>query len=194
MSNKDLRLLLPSPQGEGPGVRAMQSHPTQVGQVIQSSILIVGFGSSLRSDDWVGRRVVEAIARNPPPGVSTLCVHQLTPELACSIASVSLAIFVDAYPADPAASVQTIALEPRSPQPYNSHISEPRSLLFLAEQLYGHCPPAWWILVPGVNFALGDRLSETAQQGVVEAIDVVAKAIETHQREKQNLIRDRSSG
>ena len=46
-----------------------------------SPILVIGYGSQLRSDDAVGPRVVEAVADLQLEGVQTLIRHQLTPEL-----------------------------------------------------------------------------------------------------------------
>ena len=60
------------------------------------TILVIGYGNDLRSDDAVGQKVANAIAAWKLPQVTSLCVHQLTPELASFLATAELAIFIDA--------------------------------------------------------------------------------------------------
>jgi hydrogenase maturation protease len=60
------------------------------------SILVIGYGNSLRSDDEAGCRVADLVASWELPYVRSLTVHQLTPELAEPIAQSELTIFVDA--------------------------------------------------------------------------------------------------
>jgi hydrogenase maturation protease len=144
----------------------------------QPSVLIIGYGNDLRSDDGVGRRVAEAMSQNPSPEVRTLSVHQLTPELAEPLAAADLAIFVDAYPVETDAPVEVIELVPSGTEQMTSHGSSPQNLLAIAQQLYGRCPQAWWVWVPGVNFAVGDRLSATANWGKAEALDTILRLLE----------------
>ena len=58
--------------------------------------LVIGYGNSLRSDDGIGVRVAEIVADWYLPEVRSLCLPQLTPELAADLAKVDLVIFVDA--------------------------------------------------------------------------------------------------
>lgn len=62
------------------------------------SFLIIGYGNELRSDDGVGQRVSDTVATWKLPNVRALSVFQLTPELTENLATVNVAIFVDAYP------------------------------------------------------------------------------------------------
>ena len=63
------------------------------------TVLVIGYGNDLRSDDAVGKRVAEAVATWKLPSVQALAVHQLTPELTVKLTDVDRAIFVDAYTA-----------------------------------------------------------------------------------------------
>ena len=60
------------------------------------TILVIGYGNTLRSDDGVGPRVAMAVASREWPGFNAIAVQQLTPELAEPLAAAELAIFVDA--------------------------------------------------------------------------------------------------
>ena len=47
-------------------------------------LLVIGYGNTLRRDDGVGPKVVEALATENLPGVQPLVCPQLTPEIAAS--------------------------------------------------------------------------------------------------------------
>src|SRR5512137_149559 len=118
-------------------------------------LLVIGYGNELRSDDGVGPKVAAAIAGMQLPGVHAIACHQLTPELAEPIASARAAIFVDAAH-DPIESVQVRTIEPSATAQVSAHASGPQSLLALARELFGRCPPAWMITVPAMVFDFGE--------------------------------------
>ena len=139
--------------------------------------LIVGYGNSLRSDDGIGVRVAEIVTDWNVSGLQTRSLHQLTPELAEDLAGVDLAIFVDAAHAVDGDSVKLYDIKPADSSIIRSHFGDPRALLSLTQAIYGKCPQAWWLVVPGVNFQIGDRLSAVAQQGVLEALEQIRRLI-----------------
>ena len=139
--------------------------------------LIVGYGNSLRSDDGIGVRVAEIVTDWNVSELQTRSLHQLTPELAEDLAGVDLAIFVDAAQAVDGDSVKLYELQPADSSGLRSHFADPRALLSLTQAIYGKCPQAWWLVVPGVNFQIGDRLSAVAQQGVLEALEQIRRLI-----------------
>lgn len=133
--------------------------------------LVVGYGNSLRSDDGIGIQTAEIVASWNLPQVRSLALHQLTPELTLELAQADLAIFVDSYHrASDIDSLKIQRLQPSVLTKFSTHLGDPRILLSLTQALYSKCPRAWWILVPGVNFQLGDRLSPLARQGVKRAL------------------------
>lgn len=134
------------------------------------SVTVIGYGNDLRSDDGIGQRVANAIASWHLSNVKSLAVHQLTPELAAILAHTELAIFVDACLPSENSEVQVQSLLPSSCSEFSVHIGDPRSLLALTLAIYGHCPLAWLVTIPGVNFDLGDRLSPIAESGVAIAL------------------------
>ncbi len=132
--------------------------------------LVIGYGNTLRSDDGIGVRVAEAVNDWHFPGVRSLARHQLTPELAAELAQVDLVIFVDACQDTNSNNVKLHPLKPSASINFKSHYSDPRALLSLTQALFGNYPQAWWLIVPGVDFQLGDRLSPLAKQGIDRAL------------------------
>jgi hydrogenase maturation protease len=138
-------------------------------------ILVIGYGNELRSDDGAGPAVARAIEGLRLPGVHTLVLHQLTPELAENISTALAVIFVDARPASEAGSVEVFPLEAATQPEIRAHHSDPAAVLALAKTLCGRCPPAWLIAIPAADFALGESLSDVTKRGVAEAIQEVRK-------------------
>ncbi len=142
-------------------------------------ILIIGYGNTLRGDDGAGQRIAEMVSEWGLDGVRSLPVHQLTPELAEPISTAKLAIFVDAYPDSDSQGLQVLGLEGEEGNDtgFTTHNCDPRSLLQMAKFLYGSAPPAWWLLVPAVNFDFGEEFSAITQQGVAEALSKIKELI-----------------
>ena len=141
------------------------------------TLLVIGYGNTLRSDDGAGVRVAEAMAAMQLPGVEAVAVHQLLPEHAEWLARVDRAVFVDARVTDEGAepTIEPIG-EPAAPH-VPGHVADPGALLAMARLLYGRAPRAWLLAVPGVAFAIGEGLSATAARGVTRAIDQIAGLI-----------------
>ncbi|MCB0164013.1 MAG: hydrogenase maturation protease [Anaerolineae bacterium] len=134
-------------------------------------LLIIACGNSLRSDDGAGLIFAERLeqaCRSLDVAVERLSVHQLLPELAADIAAeaVRAVVFVDTRLAEPDDLPALHSLSPQAASPSVGHHLTPAVLLLYAQALYHHCPPAWQITVPGVNFDHGETLSETAQNAL----------------------------
>ncbi|NJN20424.1 MAG: hydrogenase maturation protease [Leptolyngbya sp. RL_3_1] len=136
--------------------------------------LVLGYGNTLRSDDGVGVQVAAAVAAWHQPQFQTLAVHQLTPDLAAAIAPFLLVIFVDAtVAAGPDAAIAFNPLDLSSSETFTTHIASPTALLALAQRLYDARPTAYLLTIPGVNFELGEGLSETATAGKAQALELL---------------------
>ncbi|MEN9517539.1 MAG: hypothetical protein RLZZ381_127 [Cyanobacteriota bacterium] len=131
--------------------------------------LVIGYGNSLRGDDGIGIKVAQIVADWHLPKVRSLSQHQLTPELAAELAQVDLVIFVDAYQGTETDVVRIHSLKPSNSIQFKSHFSDPGALLGLTQALFGKCPQAWWVIVPGISFELRDCLSPLAKQGIKQA-------------------------
>lgn len=156
----------------------------------QETVLIIGYGNSLRSDDGVGRYLAERIADCQFSGVKVLSVHQLTPELAADIAQVRAVIFIDAIAhTEPVITDKEQPTQPPVPEiiveslsysevkPTLGHSSNPEALLKLCYDLYEQTPLAWWVTVPTRNFDFGETFSEITQAAIAPAITILEQLI-----------------
>ena len=136
--------------------------------------LIIGYGNVLRHDDGVGPKVAEAIEALRLPEVRTLICQQLSPEHAEAISRARTVIFVDAA-VDAPREVQLRKLEPNESSQLMAHAADPRTMLALARDVFGHCPKAWWLTIPAVKLGFGEELSPEAQRGYETAIEEIKK-------------------
>ena len=148
-------------------------------QTAGADFLVIGYGNTLRSDDGVGAKVAAAVAELALPGVTVLVRHQLTPELAETISEARAVIFVDAA-ADASTEVQVRRLEPAGGAQLMAHAADPRTLLALAKQLFGRCPPAWWLTIPVENLEFGEELSPLARRGFETALEKIRALAGSH--------------
>ena len=137
-----------------------------------TDLLVIGYGNSLRSDDGVGPRVAEAVEALKLPGVRTFVCQQLSPEHAETISHARRVVFVDAA-VDAPKEVQLRKLEPAGTSQSMAHAADPRTVLALARDVYGHTPEAWWLTIPAVNLEFGENLSPEAQRGLHEATKLI---------------------
>lgn len=137
-----------------------------------AGVLVIGYGNTLRGDDGVGPRVAEAIGRLQLPGVRALICPLLTPELADPISRAGKVIFVDAA-VDAPQEVQWRRLEPKASSQLMAHAADPRTMLALARDVFGHVPEAWWLTIPAVELGFSEELTPAAQQGLAEAVQKI---------------------
>lgn len=156
--------------------------------------LIVGYGNTLRRDDGVGYRMADTIAQWNLPGIESRSVHQLTPDLAADLATVDRVLFIDVFALEGEAGQAAIALG--TPVPYRlealspgdhlpnlGHSSNPRSLLALAQSLYGVTCPGWWLLIPGWDFGFGEEFSDLTTTAQAQALgDLQTALLDPHDR------------
>ena len=136
---------------------------------IETELLVIGYGNTLRGDDGVGPRVAEAVEALHLPGVCTLICQQLSPEHADPISRAHTVVFVDAA-VDAPKEVQLRKLEPGESSQLMAHAADPRTLLALARDVFGHAPQAWWLTIPAVKLDFSETLTPEAQRGFVEAV------------------------
>jgi hydrogenase maturation protease len=140
---------------------------------------VIGYGNSLRRDDGAGCRVADVVRGWARPGVRSLSVFQLTPELASDLSSSRLAIFVDARADSPSAGTRVEGVHPLDEGSFSLvHGITPRSLVGLSLAVYGRCPPCWMVSVPAEDFSLGEGLSEVAREGVRDALTAIEGLID----------------
>lgn len=150
---------------------------------LRQSILVIGYGNPLCSDDGVGQLIARAVAAWNMPNVDAIAVHQLTPELTERLEGADSVIFVDAYPATREHTVQVRPLEAAEVGMSAGHWCEPQVLLAMSKALWGYHPQAWWVMVPSINFELGEYLSPVAEQGMEAALHEVEYLIKVARTE-----------
>jgi hydrogenase maturation protease len=141
---------------------------------VNRDFLVIGYGNPLRCDDGVGPKVAEAVEALQLPGVSTLVCQQLSPEHAEPISRARVVVFVDAA-VDASREVQLSKIEPGETSQLMAHAADPRTMLALARDVFGHVPEAWWLTIPAVKLAFGTDFSPAAQRG----FEVALKKIQT---------------
>lgn len=139
-----------------------------------NKLLVIGYGNTLRSDDSVGVRAAETVASMGLPGVRTLICQQLSPEHAEPISQTNVVVFVDAA-VDAPKEVQLRPLEPNESSQLMAHAADPRTILALARDVFGHAPRAWWLTIPAVNLDFGESLSSEARRGLNEAVQRIVE-------------------
>ena len=133
------------------------------------ALLVIGYGNTLRGDDGVGPRVAGAVGSLHLPGVRTMTCQQLSPEHAAPISLAETVIFVDAA-VDAPKEVQFRRLEPNDTSQLMAHAADPRTMLALSRDVFGHVPHAWWLTIPAEKMEFCETLTSIAQHGCDEAV------------------------
>jgi len=147
-------------------------------------ILILAWGNDLRQDDGAGPALARKMGRLAPTDLaSTICAHQLTPELALEIAQpgVETVLFVDCRVVQPGESDPVLAMHPLAPDPADpklGHHVDARMLLLYANALYDKQVCAWSITVPGWAFDHGEEFSPQTQSLLDNADDFIAQVFQ----------------
>ena len=143
---------------------------------IEVEWLVIGYGNTLRRDDGVGPRVAEAVETRQWPGVRTLVCQLLSPEYADPVARARRVIFVDAA-VDRTDGVHLRPLAPGETSQLMAHAADPRTLLALARDVFGHAPEAWWLTIPALNLGFGTDYSPAAEAGFHTAVAEIEKLV-----------------
>ncbi len=139
---------------------------------IETGLLVIGYGNTLRGDDGVGPRVAEAVGHLRLPGVRTLICPLLTPELADPISRAGKVIFVDAA-VDAPDEVQWRKLQPNESSQLMAHAADPRTMLALARDVFGRAPEAWWLTIPAVDLGFHEEFSLDVQRSFAQAVEKI---------------------
>lgn len=154
------------------------------------TILIVGYGNPLRSDDSLGLVAADILSTVAELASDDLIeirkCHQLMPELAERIARSALVIFIDACMAsegNPPGTLHTSAIGCNTQSSITlGHHSTPAELVSFSAALFGECPKAMLASLAAESFDFGETLSNPVRQGLPSLIDFVTMQV----REFQN--------
>ena len=148
------------------------------------SVLVVGYGNALRTDDGVGPAVAARLAGDPRLGEAEVrAAHQLTPELAFDASRVSLLVLVDAAADVPAGDVAVTHLDQAVVAGDSmTHHLDPAGLVGLSLELWGTAPEVVLVSVGASSLEVGDRLTPVVEGAVQRAADAVAAVVGAHAR------------
>jgi hydrogenase maturation protease len=141
--------------------------------------LIIGYGNPLRGDDGAGWHAVERLrdALGDREDVELQALHQLTPELAETLAHFDRAIFIDAGVPDENAPPGTLThrtLTPAGVAATTLHHFTPEKLLRWTGDLYGAEPEAVLFVVTGERFAFEETLSPPVEDAIVSLVSRIS--------------------
>jgi Ni,Fe-hydrogenase maturation factor len=54
-----------------------------------------------------------------------------------------------------------------------AHAADPRTMLALARDVFGHTPQAWWLTIPAMKLDFSEELTPEAQRGFAEALEKI---------------------
>jgi hydrogenase maturation protease len=152
------------------------------------TILVIGYGNSLRSDDGAGQYVAQKVAVWDRPLVMTQTAYQLNPDMVGAIIEASIVVFVSVVPVQPAdpTSLQVQSLSPLSADRAWGHDYSPAMLLTIAQQLYATVPKkSYWFQIRGENFEFGERFSSLTQQGIQQALTQLSELIRSYSAKRK---------
>ena len=135
-----------------------------------ASVVLIGYGNTLRSDDGAGPAVLAHLAPSFESNPHCLClsVHQLTPELAVELSLAGRVIFVDASAQVPEGKARIRRISDQAPgggvsgnssQSSLFHTCSPEGLLALTRSAFGRAPQAWAVAIGVADLSVGEGLS-----------------------------------
>jgi hydrogenase maturation protease len=160
---------------------------------LSRSVLILGYGNTLRRDDGAGAVAARLLAADPRlqrDGVEVREAYQLLPEMSLDLAEVTLAVFVDADAAGLPGSVTVRGIDPetaarsdadaRGEPGASSHHVGGGELVALAATLGGRAPDAVAIGIGVADMGLGEGLSPAVESALPQVVDLVVDLVERH--------------
>lgn len=130
--------------------------------------VVVGYGSTLRSDDGIGPQVAQSVARlAQSTEVLVLERQTLTPDLASDIHDADRVIFIDASAEQAPGVIRERRIEPLADASVAMvHFLEPTALLEWCRQTFDTSPEAILITIGARSFELGETLSPEVQLSI----------------------------
>ena len=142
------------------------------------SVLVIGYGNTLRGDDGFGVAAAEQLRETEQPDrVKVLTCQQLTPELASEMSKVDRVIMIDAARGDTPGLITVSKVEPESDLTTFTHELRPSTLLACSQGLYGTCPETFLVSVTGYAFDFSDELSDSMTRMVSQVLIRVRELI-----------------
>lgn len=157
-----------------------QGGPPPREEAASGPLWIIGYGNLQRRDDGIGPRVIRLIEQQLEgrPGIRTLAVHQLVPELCEDLKDAGQILLIDAALEEnpPGWRWRNVAAE-LSGWPSLSHGVSHGVLLGLLQSFYEKSPPTWLISIQGEDFDFGEGLSPEAEDRVRKVAEEIVRFV-----------------
>lgn len=145
--------------------------------------LIIGYGSTLRSDDGIGFIIAEQLMDDLPAEISNLksqidviARHQLTPDLADAVQQADQIIFIDACADAAPGEVRVAEVKPAGENwGAFAHEMSPGVLLDCVKDVYGKTPRAHLITIGGEKFDIGEGLTSVVKAAIPVVVVEVSR-------------------
>jgi len=136
-------------------------------------LVVFGWGNDARGDDGLGPMLLDRVAREDFPDVTTIEDFQLQIEHALDLEDADMALFLDAGKDTPAPFAFT-EIEARRDASHTTHALSPEAVLHVYALALGRAPPpAFLLCLRGERFELGDGLSAPARDRLEKAWEFV---------------------
>jgi hydrogenase maturation protease len=141
--------------------------------------LVIGYGNPMRSDDGIGWVVAQEISRLE--GITVMCLHQLTPDLAEDVSKAALVVFIDANTSMAPGEWSCDEVHPEAASAGSvTHHTSPARILELARSVYGAELPAYIVNIGCRSLAIGDTVSGEVLAVVPDIVNHVAGLFGEH--------------
>ncbi len=137
-----------------------------------NSILVIGIGNPLRSDDGVGAHVVKALEAEGLSQVKTLVLQQLDVELLEEICEYDKILLIDASSLKEDFIFRKVLLNSDHPLVSSHHLS-PEVLLHLARKIYKKELNLYMCAIRGESFEMGEELSPVVYERAEQAMRTI---------------------
>jgi len=81
------------------------------------------------------------------------------------------------HPTPDPGHVQWRKLAPGETSQLMAHAADPRTMLALARDVFGHAPEAWWLTIPALHLGFGTDYSPATEAGFHTAVAEIKKLV-----------------
>jgi hydrogenase maturation protease len=157
-----------------------QGGPPRPEEARSRSLWIIGYGNPQRRDDGLGPYVINLLEERLEgrPGIETLALHQLVPELVEDLKNAGRVLLIDAALEATPPGWRWRNVEPELISwPSLSHGVSPGVLLGLLQSFYEKTPETWLISIQGEDFDFGEGLSPEAEERACKVVEEIVKFV-----------------
>jgi hydrogenase maturation protease len=132
-------------------------------------ILLIGIGNSGRGDDGLGWKFASLVSNAGYKFIDVEYRYQLQVEDSALVSEYECVIFVDASHTLLEGGFEIRSCKSAGHYYYSSHMQNPETILYLANDLYNKYPKAYTVVISGYSWDLGTTLSENAGKNLRSA-------------------------